>query len=299
MLQVIQRRHRRWIPEPVPPVSVKHGKSRSSRAGRDFPEVPRREPDSTTGPRRGHAILNPVVSRAGIGLKQRVSFGNRPVNEADPFIEAILVIYVAWLEERGDPIAKILGSQSSVEKLSTDPSIEAKLSMSLAELKLSARAISRLETYGIATVRDLVVHSDEELLGIRGFGETTLKAVKSKLQECGLHLGMNASQVMGRLERFISNWNALYQIDPVLAASVLSRRLLLGQEQAGFRCWTAETLMKMGPAERAVAPVLVDTLKECGTTTGYFASIAQALVGIDPEAGVAFLTEALQSHSRP
>ena len=62
--------------------------------------------------------------------------------------------------------------------------------MSLAELELSVRATNCLESEGITTVRDLVIRTDEELLEVRNFGETTLKEVKSKLQERGLHLGM-------------------------------------------------------------------------------------------------------------
>ena len=62
--------------------------------------------------------------------------------------------------------------------------------MSLAELELSVRATNCLESEGITTVRDLVIRTDEELLEVRNFGETTLKEVKHKLQERGLHLGM-------------------------------------------------------------------------------------------------------------
>jgi DNA-directed RNA polymerase subunit alpha len=35
-----------------------------------------------------------------------------------------------------------------------------------------------------------VIRTDEELLEVRNFGETTLKEVKTKLEERGLHLGM-------------------------------------------------------------------------------------------------------------
>ena len=62
--------------------------------------------------------------------------------------------------------------------------------MSLAELDLSVRATNCLETEGIATVRELVLRSPEELLEVRNFGETTLREVKSKLEERGLTLGM-------------------------------------------------------------------------------------------------------------
>ena len=71
-----------------------------------------------------------------------------------------------------------------------DHELERKLNMSLAELELSVRATNCLESEGITTVRDLVSRSDEELLEVRNFGETTLKEVIQKLAERGLHLGM-------------------------------------------------------------------------------------------------------------
>lgn len=71
-----------------------------------------------------------------------------------------------------------------------DVDLNRKLNMSLAELELSVRATNCLESEGITTVRDLVIRTDEELLEVRNFGETTLKEVKQKLQERGLHLGM-------------------------------------------------------------------------------------------------------------
>jgi DNA-directed RNA polymerase subunit alpha len=71
-----------------------------------------------------------------------------------------------------------------------DADLERKLNMSLAELELSVRATNCLESEGITTVRDLVSRSDEELLEVRNFGETTLREVKAKLQERGLYLGM-------------------------------------------------------------------------------------------------------------
>jgi DNA-directed RNA polymerase subunit alpha len=71
-----------------------------------------------------------------------------------------------------------------------DHELERKLNMSLAELELSVRATNCLESEGITTVRDLVIRTDEELLEVRNFGETTLKEVKQKLAERGMHLGM-------------------------------------------------------------------------------------------------------------
>ena len=61
-----------------------------------------------------------------------------------------------------------------------DHELERKLNMSLAELELSVRATNCLESEGITTVRDLVIRTDEELLEVRNFGETTLKEVKQQ-----------------------------------------------------------------------------------------------------------------------
>jgi DNA-directed RNA polymerase subunit alpha len=71
-----------------------------------------------------------------------------------------------------------------------DHELERKLNMSLAELELSVRATNCLESEGITSVRDLVIRTDEELLEVRNFGETTLREVKNKLIERGLQLGM-------------------------------------------------------------------------------------------------------------
>jgi DNA-directed RNA polymerase subunit alpha len=86
------------------------------------------------------------------------------------------------IDERGEPAVSADGS--------VDADLERKLNMSLAELELSVRATNCLESEGITTVRDLVIRSDEELLEVRNFGETTLKEVKQKLEERGLRLGM-------------------------------------------------------------------------------------------------------------
>jgi DNA-directed RNA polymerase subunit alpha len=71
-----------------------------------------------------------------------------------------------------------------------DPSVEAKLNMSLAELELSVRATNCLESENINTVRDLVQRSEDQLLEVRNFGETTLTEVREKLADIGLRLGM-------------------------------------------------------------------------------------------------------------
>jgi DNA-directed RNA polymerase subunit alpha len=71
-----------------------------------------------------------------------------------------------------------------------DQATEAKLTMSLAELDLSVRATNCLESENITTVRDLVIRTEEQLLEVRNFGETTLAEVREKLADIGLRLGM-------------------------------------------------------------------------------------------------------------
>ena len=78
-----------------------------------------------------------------------------------------------------------------------DAEMDRKLGMSLAELELSVRATNCLESEGINNVRDLVSRSEEQLLTVRNFGETTLKEVKAKLHEIGLDLDMDVAQRQG------------------------------------------------------------------------------------------------------
>lgn len=71
-----------------------------------------------------------------------------------------------------------------------DPVLESKLNMSIADMKLSVRATNCLESENINTVRELVSKTEDELMEVRNFGETTLTEVRAKLTELGLRLGM-------------------------------------------------------------------------------------------------------------
>ena len=78
-----------------------------------------------------------------------------------------------------------------------DPVLDSKLNMPLAELKLSVRASNCLESENIHTVRDLVSRSEDSLMEVRNFGDTTLTEVREKLDELGLHLGMRIPSPSG------------------------------------------------------------------------------------------------------
>jgi DNA-directed RNA polymerase subunit alpha len=79
--------------------------------------------------------------------------------------------------------------------INLDANMESKLAMPLADLNLSVRASNCLESENIMTVRDLVTKSEDQLLEVRNFGETTLTEVRNKLRDLGLHLGMRLPQV--------------------------------------------------------------------------------------------------------
>lgn len=82
---------------------------------------------------------------------------------------------------------------------SAEAQLEAKLNMTLADLKLSVRANNCLESEDIQTVRDLVQRNEDQLLEVRNFGETTLNEVREKLAQYGLHLGMRVPNSSGNI----------------------------------------------------------------------------------------------------
>jgi hypothetical protein len=79
-------------------------------------------------------------------------------------------------------------STSAAEGPAVDHEMDRKLNLSLAELNLSVRTTKCLENAGITKVRELVVWSADELLGMINFGVTTLNDVRDTLHKLGLHL---------------------------------------------------------------------------------------------------------------
>jgi DNA-directed RNA polymerase subunit alpha len=71
---------------------------------------------------------------------------------------------------------------SGDREMELDVETKRKLEMNINTLGLSVRATNCLESMDIATVGDLVVRTDDELLQIRNFGDTALKEVKQKLE---------------------------------------------------------------------------------------------------------------------
>ncbi len=75
-----------------------------------------------------------------------------------------------------------------------DEELEKKASIPVSELGLSARSMNCLSSQNITTVGDLVAMTEDDLLAVRNFGQTSLKEVKEKLAQLNLTMGMGTSK---------------------------------------------------------------------------------------------------------
>jgi len=69
-----------------------------------------------------------------------------------------------------------------------------KLSLRINEIELSVRSTNCLAQADINTIAELVVMPESEMLKFRNFGKKSLNEIKAKLEEMGLHLGMDLSR---------------------------------------------------------------------------------------------------------
>ena len=102
-----------------------------------------------------------------------------------------------YYRESGAVVSPDGGLRNMVDSTGYSPvdlELEQKLGQSLAELNLSVRATNCLESEGINSVRDLVSRTEDQLLQVRNFGETTLVEVAERLAGLGLRLGMRLPQ---------------------------------------------------------------------------------------------------------
>ncbi len=89
-------------------------------------------------------------------------------------------------DEAGEDVV----SNEVVQATEEDMEVYRKLQQPLADLDLSVRSSNCLESAQIRTVAELVQKSEDELLGLRAFGRTSLREIEKKLEELGLTLGM-------------------------------------------------------------------------------------------------------------
>ena len=71
------------------------------------------------------------------------------------------------------------------------------LSRPVSELDLSVRSANCLRAADIHTLGDLVVKPESEMLKYRNFGKKSLSEIEAFLDEYGLHLGMDLSELFG------------------------------------------------------------------------------------------------------
>ena len=77
-----------------------------------------------------------------------------------------------------------------------DDALEELLDKPVAALNLSARASNCLEAARVATLRELVNRTEQDLLRVRSFGKTSLHEVQRKLADFSLQLGMKVDEDM-------------------------------------------------------------------------------------------------------
>ena len=98
----------------------------------------------------------------------------------DPFVQYF---------ELGPPIEDAATQLAAQKELEHKTELERRLARSVDELDLSVRAANCLASQKIATLRDLVTKTEQELLSFRNFGQTSLAEIKAKLAELSLELG--------------------------------------------------------------------------------------------------------------
>jgi DNA-directed RNA polymerase subunit alpha len=120
------------------------------------------------------------------------------VVEAAKILRKHLTPFVSYREAGAEisPEGGLRGMMDATGYSPVDLELEEKLNQSLAELNLSVRATNCLESEGINTIRDLVTRTEDQLLQVRNFGETTLLEVRDRLSQIGLRLGMKVSRPM-------------------------------------------------------------------------------------------------------
>jgi DNA-directed RNA polymerase subunit alpha len=84
--------------------------------------------------------------------------------------------------------------KAKLEKNKDKEDILQKLALRISEIELSVRSTNCLAGANIATIGELVVMPEYEMLRFRNFGKKSLTEIKQKLSEMGLSLGMDLSK---------------------------------------------------------------------------------------------------------
>jgi DNA-directed RNA polymerase subunit alpha len=111
------------------------------------------------------------------------------------FGEASLAEIKAMLAQRGLKLGQAVARQHDAAKQAVYDQLKTETGSSdevlyrgINELDLSVRSRKALALLGVATIGDLCLKTEAELMGIKNFGSTSLVEIKSKLAEVGLSL---------------------------------------------------------------------------------------------------------------
>lgn len=175
-----------------------------------------RSPDQELGVIPVDSVFSPVVRvryrTEDMRVGQRVNY-DRLILEVwtkgtvlpeDALLEAGMILrkhlnpFVMY-HELGEEV--VSPSRTTAEmSASGDSATEELLHKPVSILNLSVRASNCLEAARIATLQDLVVKTEGDLLRVRSFGKTSLHEVQRKLAELNLSLGMTLSPTGGITE---------------------------------------------------------------------------------------------------
>jgi len=88
------------------------------------------------------------------------------------------------------PLAEEPSTSPYNERNRESSKLQMALSQPISELELSVRARNCLDGANITTLKQLVSMSEQEVMGLKNLGKTSLTEIKAKLTERGLTLGM-------------------------------------------------------------------------------------------------------------
>ena len=112
----------------------------------------------------------------------------------DAAVQEARELLINYLQPQNEISKELTQAPAKVEK----NELEEKLTLSVEELDISARALNSLKKYGIHTLGDLVKLTEEELKETKNIGRKALMEIKKALQELGLSLGMNVNYKGGQ-----------------------------------------------------------------------------------------------------
>lgn len=90
---------------------------------------------------------------------------------------------------------KLIFEEESKSRDNEDDALMGKLALRIDEIELSVRSTNCLSGAKIEYIGELVIIPEKHMLNFRNFGKKSLQEIKDKLEEMGLHLGMELSSM--------------------------------------------------------------------------------------------------------